>query len=99
MVFGFFRRKREKATQKEEWEKVGEITHYFPKPEAGVVKLSSSLTVGDTIHIKGETTDLKQAVASLQIDGNPIEKAAKGKQVGLKVKERVRVGDEVYRLR
>ena len=98
MIFGFFRKRKEKVAQKEEEEKIGEITHYFPKPEAGVIQLSSSLTVGDTIHIKGQTTDFKQKVDSMQIDGNPIEKAAKGKLVGVKVKERVRVGDEVYRL-
>ena len=95
MIFGLFKKK--KAVPNEKLKKIGAITHYFPKVKAGVIKLSATLAVGDTIYIKGHTTDFKQKVASLQIDNAPIEKAAKGKEVGIKVKGRVRAEDEVYR--
>ena len=78
---------------------IGRMTHYFPHVKAGVVKVSKgTLSVGDTIHIKGHTTDFKQKVASLQLDHRPIQKAQKGQEVGVQVKSRVRQNDLVYKL-
>ena len=72
---------------------LGMVTHYFPHVQAAVVKLKKPLGVGDTILVKGSTTHFEQEVTSMQIDHNPIEKAKKGDEVGLQVKERVREHD------
>jgi putative protease len=74
---------------------IGKITHYFPKVQAAVIKLNAPLAVGDTIRIKGHTTDFKQAITSMQIDHVPITVAKKGDEVGLLVTSRVRQHDTV----
>ena len=75
---------------------VGRITHYFPKINVAVVELLDTLKVGDVIHIKGATTDFEQTVDSMQIEHEQVEQADKGQAIGLKVKDRIREGDEVY---
>ena len=78
---------------------IGQVTHYFPHVKAGVVKVTKgTLAVGDTIHLKGHTTDFKQKVTSLQLDHQPIQKAERGQEVGFLVKSRVRQHDLVYKL-
>ena len=79
-------------------ERVGTITHYFPKPEVGVIKLASELRVGDTVRFEGNTTDFEQQVSSLQVEHEQVESAAAGSEVAIKVTSRVRAGDEVYRV-
>jgi len=79
-------------------EKVGEVTHYFTKISVAVVDVSAPLKVGDPIAIKGMTTDFEQTVGSMQIDGEDIEEAKASDDIGLKVADRVRKGDIVYRL-
>ncbi|MFZ5559414.1 MAG: hypothetical protein ACOZAL_01310 [Patescibacteria group bacterium] len=80
-------------------ELVGKITHYFGKIEVGIVEITKgSLTVGDTIHIKGSATDFEQSVDSMQIEHQQVEKVKKGDVIGLKVKEKVKEGDEVYKI-
>ncbi len=76
---------------------IGEITHYFPKVRAGVIKLTEPLSVGDTIKIKGHTTDFTQKVTSLQIDRAPLSAAKKGDEIGLLVQNRVRRKDIVIK--
>lgn len=86
------------AEEKKE-ELVGKITHYFSKIEVGIIELTKKgLNVGDTIHIKGSTSDFEQTVDSMQIEHENIKKAKKGDVIGLKVKDKVREGDEVYRV-
>ncbi len=81
-----------------EWKEVGEVAHYFPHPEAAVVKLSGTIKKGDTIRIVGGVdTDFEQEVASMEFDHEKIEKAGKGDEVGLKVKEKVREGYKLYK--
>ncbi len=77
---------------------LGEITHYFAKVKAAVIKLTAPLTVGDKINIKGHTTDLTQTVSSLQIDRVVINSARKGDEIGLMVESRVRCGDKVTKI-
>ena len=79
-------------------EKVGEVTHYFTKISVAVVDLSGPIKVGDQIAIKGMTTNFEQTVGSMQIEGENIEEANAGDDIGLKVADRVRKGDVVYRL-
>jgi len=62
------------------------------------VSLEKGLSVGDKIHIKGHTTDFEQVVESMQIENRPVEEAKAGDDVGIKVKERVRPNDTVYRV-
>jgi hypothetical protein len=77
---------------------VGAITHYFPKVRAAVIKLKSPLSVGDTIRVKGHTTDFTETVNSIQIDRVPIDTAKKGQEIGLLVNSRVRQHDLVYKV-
>ncbi len=78
--------------------KVGTITHYYTDLSVAVVELSENLNVGDTIHIQGATTDFTQDVGSMQVDNKPIEEAEAGDAVGMKVENRVREGDNVYKV-
>lgn len=77
---------------------LGEITHYFAKVKAAVIKLNAPLAVGDKINIKGHTTDFTQTVSSLQIDRVAINSASKGDEIGLMVESRVRCGDKVTKI-
>jgi len=79
-------------------EEIGRVTHYYPKIGVAVVELKSTLKVGDKILVKGATTNFEQVVESMQIEHKNVEKAEAGQSVGLKVKERVRENDKVYRL-
>jgi putative protease len=76
---------------------IGEITHYFSNLEVGIIKLKSPLVVGDKIKIKGATTDFEQTVDSIQIEHEQVEKAKKGDLIGIKVGDKVREGDLVYK--
>jgi putative protease len=79
--------------------KVGEVVKFFAKPGvAAVVITDGSLKAGDTIHFKGHTTDFTQPVDSMQIDNRPVEEAAVGDDVGIKVADRVRPGDIAYKV-
>jgi putative protease len=80
-------------------EEIGKITHYFSKINVGVLELSrGSVKVGDTLHIKGHTTDYYQKIQSMQVEHAPVEFAEKGMQVGLKVEASVREGDLVLKV-
>lgn len=79
-------------------EEVGKVTHYFSKIGVGAIELSGELKLGDKIKIKGATTDFEQLVESMQVEGKPVERAGPGDSVGLKLKEKVREGDVVYKL-
>jgi translation elongation factor EF-Tu-like GTPase len=82
-----------------EEKRIGTIIDYFAK--IGVLAFrveDAGLKVGDTIHIKGHTTDLTQEVTSMQIDREAIEEAKVGDDVGIKAKDRVRKGDAVYKV-
>lgn len=81
----------------EEVEEIGHITHFFPKISVAVVELKGSLAVGDTIAIKGPTTDFEQKVDSMQIEHENVQRAEAGQSIGLKVAERVRERDTVYK--
>jgi len=80
-------------------EEIGKITHYFSQIDVGVLDLAKgSLAVGDTIHIKGHTTELYMKVQSMQVEHESIRIAEKGSQVGLKVDGPVRENDTVYKI-
>ena len=77
---------------------VGVVSHFFSKINVAVVDLSEKLSVGDRVLIRGMTTNIEQSVDSMQIDRENIQIAEAGKSVGLKVDDRVREGDTVYRI-
>ncbi len=80
-------------------EEIGKITHFFSKINVGVLDLTNGgLRIGDTIHIKGHTTDFYQKVESMQVEHAPVESADKGMQIGLKVESSVREGDQVFKV-
>jgi translation elongation factor EF-1alpha len=87
----------EEQKQRKEVE-IGEIMHFFPHVNAAVIKLKAALAQGDTVHIKGHTTDFEEPVTSMQVDNQSISSAKKGDEVGLLVKEKVRKGDIVYKI-
>lgn len=77
--------------------KVGEVTHYFGKPQVAVLNISSGIKVGDKIKFVKNGEDLfEQEISSLEIDHEKVEKAGKGSDVALKVNEKVHEGNEVY---
>jgi translation elongation factor EF-1alpha len=78
-------------------QKIGHIAHFFPKISVAVIELTAPLSVGNTIVIKGPNTDFEQEVESMQIEHEKIQKAEAGQSIGLKVKERVRETDSVYK--
>jgi putative protease len=77
--------------------KVGRITHFFTKICVAVIELTEPLSVGDTIVLKGPTTDFEQPVESMQIEHKNVQRAKAGQSIGLKVVQRVRENDAVYR--
>ncbi|MEM5790698.1 MAG: U32 family peptidase C-terminal domain-containing protein [Candidatus Aenigmatarchaeota archaeon] len=82
----------------EEKKLVGKITHYYGKIGVAVVELEDELNVGDEISIEGKSTNFKQKVESMQIEHENIEKANPGDSIGLKVVEKVKEGDKVYKI-
>ena len=77
---------------------IGKVAHYFTKIGVGVIELSDELEVGDRISIEGVTTNLQQAIDSMQIEHENVKSAGPGQSIGLKVEQRVREGDLVYKL-
>jgi len=77
---------------------IGQVTDFFAKPVVAGVELSGTLKIGDKIHIKGATTDMELAVESMQIDRVDITEGKLGDLVGIKVPERIRRGDIVYKV-
>ena len=80
-------------------EKIGVVEHFSTKISVAAIKITDGeLRVGDTIHIVGATTDFKQKVESMQINRQPVEVAKPGDEVGIKVIDRVREKDVVYKV-
>ena len=77
---------------------VGRVTHYFTRISVAVVELRDKLSVGDKILIQGATTNFEQTVQSMQIEHKNITTAEAGQSIGLKVEQRVREGDKVYKI-
>jgi translation elongation factor EF-1alpha len=77
---------------------IGEITHYFDHISVAVVKLSDKVKAGEKVLVEGHTTNFEQALDSMQVDHKPVKEAKKGESIGLKVADKVRAGDKVYRV-
>jgi len=81
-----------------EEEEIGRVTDYFAKIGVAGIDLTGKLRAGDTIHIRGHTTDLEQVVESMQVEHDQVEEAGAGDRIGIKVSDRCRNGDRVYRV-
>jgi len=81
-----------------EKKEIGRITHYFGKIGVAAIRLSDQLKVGDRISIEGAHTNFEQVVDSIQIEHQAIQVANAGDEVGVKVQDRVREGDTVYKI-
>jgi len=80
-------------------QRIGVVTHYFSHLSVAVVKLESArLRVGDTIHVRGHTTDFQQRIDSLQVNHAPVQEVGPGDDFGLKVREHAREHDVVYKV-
>ena len=77
---------------------IGTVSDFFARPVAAAIELTAALKLGDKIHIKGHTTDLELIVDSMQINNVDVKEAKAGDSVGVKVSERVRKGDAVYKV-
>ena len=82
----------------EELQEVGRVSHFFTKISVAVIELTATISVGDRILIKGPTTNLEQTVDSMEIEHEKVQKAGAGQSIGLKVKDRVRETDIVYKI-
>jgi len=82
----------------EDLEEIGRISHYFTKIGVAIIDLKTTLKVGDKICVKGSTTDFNQVVSSMQIEHKNVDKAEAGKSIGLKLDNRAREGDIVYKV-
>jgi putative protease len=76
---------------------IGKITHYFGNIGVAVIELKDTLKEGEEIRIVGGETDFTQTADSMEIDREKVEKAKKGESVGMKVKQKVREGYQVYK--
>jgi putative protease len=77
---------------------IGHVSDFFARPVVAGITLTGTLKVGDKIHIKGHTTDLEMTVDSMQINNLNVTEAKSGDAIGVKVTDRVRAGDKVYKV-
>lgn len=79
--------------------KIGHVTHYFGHVGVGAIQLTDGdLAVGDTIHVKGHTSDFTQVVESMQIEHANVSKAVRGQNAGTKLNAHVRINDTVFKV-
>jgi putative protease len=80
-------------------EKIGVVEHFFNKVSVAAIKITGGeLKIGDTIHFVGAHTDFIQKISSMQINRNPVNTVKKGDDVGIKVQDKVREHDVVYKI-
>ena len=79
--------------------KIGEVMKYFSKPSVAAVKITEGeLSVGDSIKLSGHTTDFVDVIESMEVENKSVQKAVAGDFIGVKVSDRVRPGDEVFKI-
>lgn len=75
---------------------IGIVTHFYDKISVAIVKFSKPVKLGAEVVFRGASTDFNEIIKSIQFDHKPLQVAPKGKEVGTKVSEKVREGDEIY---
>jgi translation initiation factor IF-2 len=79
--------------------KIGEVFHYFGKIGVAAIRLTDgALAVGDTIQVQGPSTDVTQVVETMQIEHDGVTRAERGQEVGVRLKDRARERDLVYKV-
>lgn len=80
-------------------QEIGYVSKYFGQISVAAIEITAGkLSVGDTIHIKGHTTDLKEEVKSMQIEHDAVESAKKGDSIGVQISDKTRRKDKVFKL-
>jgi translation elongation factor EF-1alpha len=80
-------------------EQVGTVVKFFSKPSVAAIEVTGGgIKQGDALRFKGHTTEFTDVAASMELDNKPIEQAKAGDLIGIKVKEKVRESDKVYKL-
>jgi translation initiation factor IF-2 len=80
-------------------EKVGKVIKFFARPSVAAVEVTEGvLSVGDSVRIRGHSTDFDQEIVSMEVDNQPVDRAEKGQMVGIKVKDRVRPNDQIFKV-
>ena len=77
---------------------IGKVTHYYNRIGVAVLALDAELKVGEWVQFLGHSTDFEQPVVSLEINHHKIPSAGPGQEVAMKVTDRVRAGDKIYRI-
>jgi putative protease len=77
---------------------IGHVSDFFARPVVAGITLTGTLKVGDKLHIKGHTTDIELIVESMQINNVNVTEGKTGDAIGIKVPDRVRAGDHVYKV-
>ena len=79
--------------------KIGEVIKFFAKPSVAAVKIvEGEVSVGDSIKFYGHTTEFTDLIKSMEVDNKSVQKAVAGDFIGVKVSDRVRPGDEVFKV-
>ncbi len=86
-----------KAVKKAKVKPIGKVTHYYAHIKVAIVKFNTKVKAGTELYFKGATTDFKEVSKSMQFDHKPVVVAMPKKQIGIKLKKRVREGDLVYK--
>ena len=82
-----------------EEEKIGFVSNYFSRISVAAIEITDgTVSEGDTLHFLGHTTDFMYTVHSMQVEHESITEAKKGDSIGVKVSEKVRKGDNVYKI-
>ena len=77
---------------------IGKVSDFFARPVVAGITMSGGMKIGDRIHITGHTTDISMVISSMQINNVNVTEAKPGDEVGVKVPDRVRKGDTVYKV-
>ena len=77
---------------------IGSISHYYGNISVGIIELTDSLKVGDTIHIKGHSDDFTQKMDSMQVEHASVQEGKAGDSVGIKVSQKVHPNDQVFKV-
>ena len=77
---------------------IGQVSDFFAKPVVAGITLTDAVKAGNKIHIKGHTTDIELTIESIQINNVNVTEGKAGDAIGIKVPDRVRPGDKVYKI-
>jgi len=77
---------------------IGKITHHYGHISVGIIQLSDTLKIGDTIHVQGHSEDFSQTIDSMQIEHANVSEAKAGDFIGIKITQKVHPGDKVFKV-